>query len=98
MTKLFVGHARLRWQAPPTPDNPAPTMIRSTCSMLSPQPRKYIHTAALAKNFVPLCLFVAIFRHVVRPPIDFSNCIKFLRDSSDCATGDKGRRGVRCLD
>src|SRR5215213_7037590 len=32
MTKLFVGHSIFRWQAPPTPDSPAPTIMTSTCS------------------------------------------------------------------
>jgi hypothetical protein len=67
MTKLFVGHARLRWQAPPTPDNPAPTMITSTCSTRSLNQRKYIHTFALAKNFV-----VHLFEITPKALVNFS--------------------------
>src|SRR6185369_7475856 len=51
MTKLFVGHACLRWQAPPTPDKPAPTMMTSTCSTII----ESISAQLLCrKNFVPL--------------------------------------------
>src|ERR1043165_4565576 len=46
MTKLFVGHALRRWHAPPTPDNPAPTMMTSTCSTVA----KYIELPKSTKG------------------------------------------------
>src|SRR5688572_28283266 len=49
MTKLFCGHFILRSHAAPIPDNPAATIITSTCSTTPSLYAKLLHATVLAR-------------------------------------------------
>src|ERR1700752_318704 len=71
MAKLFVGHALLRWHAPPIPDNPAPTMMTSTCSTRYRVQKSGKGTNGSGNLLCLLCFFVAGFRCAWNMASDF---------------------------